>query len=940
MRERLLNWLIHMATRRRKMVLISSVALTLALGGVSSLLKIDMRWSALLPETMPVVQEYQKIDNNFYQPGNMIVAISGPDPVLLEQITDEATEILQHDLVCEQSFPIDQCIKEERYAHYIYGGMPVEWLTEHAIRLAKPNDARRMKDLFSDPRLLSYLTHLNDDFEAEYTDSENVKNQERQIVSSLDAVQNFVKTLDVAANGQEIDEQEVARLVRDLAVGNPYMRSLDNSMSLLMVSSAVPTDDFEHTPLLDKRIEKLLAPLDANYPDFRIERTGLTAVGRDEMDSIGPITTLITLGAVVIVFLLLVWNFRSFLIPVLALIPIVAGIIWTVGFIALVIGTLNLFTVMIMVILLGLGIDFSIHLATRFHEEHVAGKSIEQALYHTLAETGKGVITGALTTATALYTLMIADTKGISEFGFCAGTGVIITLLTVLWVLPALLAYNATRKRAKPLSENAHDFSALGRFAERMGQWRFAIIPIIMLATAAGIWGGFHLDYEWNFNKLEAKGLRSVELQDEIIDRFKFAISFSLLTADSVEESRELRKQFKEKRLVGEVDDISLWVSRPDFEKSKTSLVRLRDALAERQGPIVFSEQRVMTEARAIVEELEANRTMLAEELDRLWMNLVEIQALSIIGGQDRVVAKTEQLVATRENRDDGLLRKIADRFLNAEQIGDDGINWETFDQFTQRFDDSLHSQAVRMTQGEEPVTLAMVPEDIRARYTSKTGMDGFLLRVLPKQNLYEKEELELFQEVAAKIHPNVTGTPQMILEMGLATLQEGKLTSLVAIIAILLLLLIDFRRSPLVAGFAFLPLITGTALMLGVLWLFGEKLNYMNTMALPVIIGIGVDDGVHFFHRLMQEGKGSLRRSMTSVGRAMLMTSLTTMVGFGSLMFYLMQGMQSLGFTLFVGVGMCFIVTITLLPALSVLLEDRIIKEKQLPRRHEVTKN
>jgi predicted RND superfamily exporter protein len=141
------------------------------------------------------------------------------------------------------------------------------------------------------------------------------------------------------------------------------------------------------------------------------------------------------------------------------------------------------------------------------------------------------------------------------------------------------------------------------------------------------------------------------------------------------------------------------------------------------------------------------------------------------------------------------------------------------------------------------------------------------------------------------------------------------------------------------VAGFAFLPLITGTALMLGVLWLFGEKLNYMNTMALPVIIGIGVDDGVHFFHRLMEEGKGSLGRSMTSVGRAMLMTSLTTMVGFGSLMFYLMQGMQSLGFTLFVGVGMCFIVTITLLPALSVLLENRIIKEKQSPRSHEVTR-
>ena len=101
------------------------------------------------------------------------------------------------------------------------------------------------------------------------------------------------------------------------------------------------------------------------------------------------------------------------------------------------------------------------------------------------------------------------------------------------------------------------------------------LVPLVFLTTAAGIWGGLHLGYEWNFNKLEPKGLRSVELQDEIIDKFKFAISISLLTANSVEESRELRKQFKGKRLVGEVDDISLWISRPDFEKSKPFIIQV-----------------------------------------------------------------------------------------------------------------------------------------------------------------------------------------------------------------------------------------------------------------------------------------------------------------------------------------------------------------------------
>jgi len=140
-------------------------------------------------------------------------------------------------------------------------------------------------------------------------------------------------------------------------------------------------------------------------------------------------------------------------------------------------------------------------------------------------------------------------------------------------------------------------------------------------------------------------------------------------------------------------------------------------------------------------------------------------------------------------------------------------------------------------------------------------------------------------------------------------------------------LLLIDFRK-PFTAFLTLLPLITGVSLTLGIMWIFGMKLNYINMIGIPVIIGIGVDDGVHFIHRYLDEGRGNMGKAAKSVGRAMLMTSLTTMIGFGSLMFYLMRGMQSMGFVLFVGVGMCFLVTITVLPALVTIFEDRIITE------------
>ncbi|MFC1718728.1 MMPL family transporter, partial [Candidatus Poribacteria bacterium] len=420
------------------------------------------------------------------------------------------------------------------------------------------------------------------------------------------------------------------------------------------------------------------------------------------------------------------------------------------------------------------------------------------------------------------------------------------------------------------------------------------------------IWAGTNIKWEYNMMNLEPKGLRSVELQDEIVEKFKFSTSVSMLTAKSVEESRSLRKKFKEKGIIGEVNDISQWVSRPDFDESKEYIHKLRNASIQEK------EQAKSTET---------DRAELAAELDRLWANIVEIQALSIMGGQDRVSEKTGQIVASRSNRETGFLRQLVQKLE-----GRDSINWDTLDLFSQSFGRKLRQQTIQMTRIGEPVTLPMVPEDILAMYTSATS-PGYLMNIYPRNNLFERDSLEMFQDVVASIHPNVTGTPQMILSMLFQTIKEGKMACLAAIIVIFVVLLIDFRR-PLLAGLAFLPLVSGIAFMLGVLWLFGQKLNYINMIALPVIIGIGVDDGVHFFHRYIQEGRGGMGRAVTSVGRAMLMTSLTTMIGFGSLMLYLMRGMASLGLALFIGVGGCLLFTFTLLPALARVFESRIFRE------------
>ena len=138
---------------------------------------------------------------------------------------------------------------------------------------------------------------------------------------------------------------------------------------------------------------------------------------------------------------------------------------------------------------------------------------------------------------------------------------------------------------------------------------------------------------------------------------------------------------------------------------------------------------------------------------------------------------------------------------------------------------------------------------------------------------------------------------------------------------AIIVFLLIDFRsiRNTLLG---LIPLIMGATWMVGLMALFGIKFNFTNFMALPLIIGIGIDDGVHILHRYKIEGPGKIPVLLRFTGRAILLTSLTTMIGFGSWGLASHRGIASMGQVLFLGVGSCFISSAVVLPALLCIID------------------
>ena len=115
-----------------------------------------------------------------------------------------------------------------------------------------------------------------------------------------------------------------------------------------------------------------------------------------------------------------------------------------------------------------------------------------------------------------------------------------------------------------------------------------------------------------------------------------------------------------------------------------------------------------------------------------------------------------------------------------------------------------------------------------------------------------------------------------------------------------------------------------GVLLTLGIMGLFGVPLNPANMIAFPLILGVGVDNGVHVLHDyLIRRGEGRSTISY-AIGRGVLVKALTTMIGFGTLMISSERGLAGLGLILTLGVGCCMLSALVFLPAVLHLLGGR----------------
>lgn len=922
MRQKILGKLGQLAAEKTGWMLVGIVIITLVFGMLAGRLEMSMNLTDILPENDPMVTEFNYIFKEFNGASTIFVVVEGKTENMIryaEYITpliknfdnwiDSAASpgVQAEHRAAMEKVRAGKIEFQGRYIERVDAKLETDFLRRHGLMLIEPKDLKNTQEVFTDPNILPFLTNLNNSLEKEYILSEkkiSTTQREQNAVRYLDGIETWVDEVGKALYEPKFEQAYAAAAAQAVTIGNPYMISPDRSMLIIMVEPTFTIMEMDFVLPVVNGLEELVK---SAAPAFNVT-TGLaggTALARDEYVAALEDSMLLTILALIAVLILFIVTFKMLSAPLLAILNLIIGMIWAMGVSYLLVGTLNMFTAMIAVVLVGLGIDFSIHIISVFSELIHQGTDAKTAITDTLQKVGTGIITGGLTTSAAFLTLVIGRSRGISEFGLVCGLGLIILMSATLVTLPTMLMIRERYRqwRDKTITRPRDvSYTTIGNFSESIfKRWKISIVTIVIVTLFFAIMCT-RMTMDYNYLNMEPEGLESITLNDKMIDKFNFSSDVTMMTAKSMEENYRMTQAAKAKSSISYVESISDYLPTKDEQQERRPAVRkIRAAMADSKIKTAF---------------LSRDLTKFVSELRRLEDNIIEMQDLAFIGGQDQLDAKATRLVGHPEKPEiiGNLTRLI-------KQLDFAPPTPRRFMWLSTEFANCFKLLVLEMA-NPEPITRDLLPPAIRNKFIS-TGGDRYLITVYPKGNVWSIDYLEVFTKEILEITPNISGTPPMFYYMLKIIGKDGRRAAFLTLAVVFLFLVMDFR-SVKYALFAMLPLCVALVWTVGFMGLTSIQFTLLNIMAIPLILGIGIDDGVHVLHRYKIEGSGSINKVFRSTGKAIIITSLTTMLAFGSLVFATYRGFGSLGLALFIGVAMCLIATTTILPAILAIIERK----------------
>ncbi|MBL1216637.1 MAG: hypothetical protein D8M59_04000 [Planctomycetes bacterium] len=613
------------------------------------------------------------------------------------------------------------------------------------------------------------------------------------------------------------------------------------------------------------------------YAVFEVGVTGITAIESDETGLSIDDATVASILAATLICILMIFVFRGGLVPVAAMISLSIGIAWSFGFLTLAIGHLQVLSVVFTVILLGLGIDFALHLVAQLEALNATDRDDVDRWPAVFRNVGPGIVTGALTTAAAFGVTAFTDFKGMAEMGLIASVGILLCLIAVMSLLPAILTRVPGWQQRIRTPQDQHwsiERTLTHGWQEFMPRSGAIILAGVVIVTVLAT-GIRSVRFDADIMNLHAPGVESVTWERRLLETEGLTAWSGLSIATSIEEARERTLQFLSLPEIGNVEGVGS-LFHPDGESRRQEALAVMPArpIVESDHPAVRSsaDPEVLGLRNAVQSWIDASSATRATMIRRALLPMIE----------------------------DDSPNDPAQRFLYAyQQLA------------------AQYQQARIILSDPTPMGLDDLPEIIRQQ---DIGRDGtFLLRINPQQDggpVLESKRLAAFVEAMRTVDPDVMGPAVQIHESSRLIVRSYIQAALWAVVIILVILLFDFR-SVADAACAMAPVGLGFVCLFGLMGWWAIPLNFANIIVLPIIFGIGVDAGVHVVHRWRLDPKGVPCGLTCGTARGISLTMLTTIIGFACMMTAQHRGIRTLGLTMTLGLVATWAVCFTVLPAL-----------------------
>lgn len=762
------------------------------------------------------------------------------------------------------------------------------------------------------------------------------------------------------------------------------------------------------------RLRELVRLTQAEVPGLNVGITGEPVLELDEMKQSQRDTTVATIVSFVLVILIFVYGYAETGRPIKATISLVVGLGYTMGFTTLVVGHLNILTITFAPILIGLAIDFGVHLITRYEEELRHGRSEFEAMEKAVVNTGLGIFTGCTTTAAAFLAMGATNFRGIQEMGIISGGGLLICLVPMMTMLPVLLL----RGRQNVLDHQPVHIEERRARVERIWlerPWTVVGLTTTSVAVCVALIPRVYFDY--NLLHMQSKGLPAVVLEKKLLNSASKSVLFGAVVADSLDEAGRLEHILTNLPTVGSVEsmtrflnqdqsgkaneirDIKAEVNRIRFAPADHQLVdttNLTETLTITQGYLTWAIKEVLREAEhdtnhgvwlytaddILDAEALAKRFHTTTNLDALpwWKPLVqEVESIArqtnmpsaavraqtaaalnrrLTGGElysPELFAGVDLSVATRARLERSLtdqgavvcnrvlldslfpaelganlpdqLRSLGDALLSLVRgvHRDHAMAGEKLASFQKSLFRDIHETFQSLGRQDErgPMRPADLPVSFRSRFVGQTGK--LLLQVYPNIDVWQRENQDKFvHELRRALDPKgtdrpiITGTPVQLYEYTSLLVNSYVEAAGYAVATIAVLVFIHFRSFVCVL-LSLLPVAIGSLWTIGLMVWLDLPFNPANIMTLPLVVGVGVTNGIHILNRFAEEHSPSILARST--GKAVIVSALTTVAGFGSLVLADHQGIKSLGLIMAVGTAACMMAALVSLPALLHLL-------------------